>query len=82
MPMSDSLICERESTHGDFTEQAALAQRLKATMAEGRNWPGLSPMQREAIEQIAVKISRILSGNPTHPDHWMDIAGYAALAIA
>ena len=28
---------------------------------------------------IAVKISRILTGDPSHADNWHDIAGYATL---
>ena len=29
---------------------------------------------------IAVKIARILNGDPNHFDSWIDIAGYATLA--
>jgi hypothetical protein len=37
------------------------------------------PIQVEALEMIAHKIGRILSGDPNHQDHWDDIAGYAKL---
>ena len=40
----------------------------------------MSTRQREALGQITFKIARILSGDPNHPDHWDDIAGYALLA--
>ena len=39
----------------------------------------LAPDQMLALDMIAVKISRILSGNPSHKDSWVDIAGYAKL---
>ncbi len=29
---------------------------------------------------ICLKISRIVTGDPEHPDNWHDIAGYATLA--
>jgi Domain of unknown function (DUF6378) len=77
----NDLLRTRESTHGKWDQQAHLAQMLKATMREGRNWESLNSGQREALEQIAMKISRILLGNPGDEDHWMDIAGYATLAI-
>lgn len=73
------LLSSRGATHGDWKQQAALAYALKDTMSMGRNWPTMLPAQREALEMIAVKMSRILSGDPLTPDHWDDIAGYARL---
>lgn len=73
------LTDERKSTHGDWKAQALLSNDLKAEMHRRPNWQGLSPGQREALDMIAVKISRILSGDPDHADHWDDIAGYAYL---
>lgn len=32
----------------------------------------------EALDMIAVKVSRIVTGDPTYLDNWDDIAGYAA----
>jgi hypothetical protein len=42
-------------------------------------WYKMRPDQREALEMIANKISRILNGNPDFVDSWEDIAGYAIL---
>ena len=73
-----SITRERAKTHGDYMQQAALAQDLKRRIrAES---PRLSPQQQEAIEMICVKIARIVCGNPSEPDHWIDIQGYAELA--
>jgi hypothetical protein len=38
------------------------------------------PEQQEALDGIATKVARILSGNPNCADHFADIAGYIALA--
>ena len=40
---------------------------------------GIDPVHREALDMIASKIARILSGDATHVDHWVDIGGYAEL---
>lgn len=76
--MSD-ILDEREKTHGDYYCVAMMAQELKDVMRRGKNWKTLDDTQREALEMIASKIGRILSGNPHEVDHWRDIAGYAAL---
>ena len=49
-------------------------------MKSGRNWISLSDAQAESLEMIAVKIARILSGDPDFADHWDDVIGYAKLA--
>ena len=73
------ILDERQKTHGDFDLTAMIAQELKDVMRRGQNWKMLDDTQREALEMIASKIGRIMSGNPHEADHWRDIAGYAAL---
>jgi hypothetical protein len=73
------ILDEREKTHGDYYRVAMMAQELKDVMRRGKNWKTLDDTQREALEMIASKIGRIMSGNPHEVDHWRDIAGYAAL---
>lgn len=77
-PVADILV-ERNKTHGDFADHAEITQVLKNSMRYGKNWDTLSHAQREALEMIAHKVGRILSGDPAHADHWDDIAGYALL---
>ena len=74
------IIEERQHTHGDFSENAEINQELKTFFRGRAGWNNLNFAQREAIDAISGKISRILSGNPNEPDHWNDIAGYATLA--
>ena len=73
------LIQERKSTHGSWKHQASLAHDLKECMHKTVAWPTLSAMQKEALDMIALKTSRIIIGNADEPDHWDDIAGYALL---
>jgi hypothetical protein len=75
----EQTLKERGQTHGDYTLQATVAQRLKSDMADTPNWEKLNCAQRESLEMFATKISRILVGNANHKDNWHDIAGYAKL---
>ena len=74
-----SVIEDREAVHGDYSHQAGLAQLLKTNLRSQGNWQSLNLPQRESLDMIAVKMSRILTGNPNEPDHWLDISGYATL---
>lgn len=73
----NDVLKEREGAYGNFNTQALIAQRLKSIIHESE----LSPGQREALEMIVVKVSRILNGDPNHIDSWRDIAGYAQLVV-
>jgi len=78
MTVLSNILESRHHQHGSFADQAALSQQFKQIMLCGK-WAGLSAAQKDALDMIAVKISRILSGDPKHIDHWDDIAGYATL---
>ena len=80
-----ALTAARAATHGAWRDTADATERLKEVLGEldedraCRGQPGLTPQQRQALVAIVGKIARILSGDPNHPDHWDDIAGYAQL---
>jgi len=76
-----TLLNEREKTHGDFSLNAEASQRIKETIQNSVTYLQMSCVQREALDMIALKISRIISGKYDHLDHWEDIAGYANLVI-
>lgn len=76
--ITDTLV-ERQGTHGEFLDNATIAQELKLIAREGKNWKLLGYCQQEALDMILHKIARILNGNPNHKDHWHDIGGYAGL---
>ena len=79
IPSVQYTLAKRGKTHGDFKENSEISQCLKEVLRSGKNWEDLSYPQKEALEMIFHKISRIVSGNPNEPDHWQDIAGYATL---
>lgn len=74
------ILKERSQTHGDFVYNAAISQELKniiRTYSPGKS--GFTDQMQEALDVICGKIARILAGDPSHFDHWRDIAGYATL---
>jgi hypothetical protein len=77
---TDALLVERGKTHGHFPNHAAITQLTKQLWRQaGVNWGQLTTAEAEALDMIAHKVGRILSGNPHFHDHWADIAGYARL---
>jgi hypothetical protein len=73
-------LAERGARYGDFSDHARICQALKVVMrAEPSFTFKLNAMQRQALEVIADKIARILSGDPDYADNWHDIQGYALL---
>ena len=77
----DTLLDTRADQYGSFMQSADAAIRLKGIMhnAIARNDAHLFPDQILALDMIAVKLSRIVNGNASHRDSWLDIAGYAKL---
>ena len=78
-PTVDQVLEQRNTIHGDFTEDATTAQALKYVMRKGRNWEDMPPWMKEALEQMQTKVARILAGDFTHLDHWKDLQGYPRL---
>lgn len=77
--MINEILTQRANTHGNFTDVSITAQHIKKDLMSGKNYNTLSPIQRECIDMVASKLSRIVNGNPDEKDHWVDIAGYATL---
>lgn len=75
----DPLLREREKTHGSFILNAKVSQEIKRAYQWG-DVKGMPDVARESLDMIALKISRICSGQWNFKDHWDDIAGYAKLA--
>jgi len=76
---AQSVIESREESHGDYRVQAALSQAQKDLLRASPGWERLAPDQRETLDMICVKMSRVLNGDPNTADHWLDMAGYATL---
>ena len=77
-PLTD-ILTERGNNYGAFFAQAGTSRELKTAMHIRNGWDRLGPDMQEALEMIAMKMSRIVHGNPNHLDSWDDIAGYARL---
>jgi transposase len=77
----DTILNERATTYGRFVDVAEIAQEIKATIRIGdtNRSEDLPADQIEALDMIASKIARILSGDSDYADSWIDIAGYATL---
>ena len=80
MTATAALLSTRGTTHGSFTDNARNGQQLRAFFRRSPHWDAMPEVQREALDMIAGKLSRILSGQSTFGDHWADVAGYATLA--
>lgn len=77
---TSELLDTRGTTHGNFEMNALVGQRLRELFRECATWQAMPEVPREALDMIACKVSRILSGQANFEDHWADIAGYAELA--
>ena len=75
----EKTLAERGDRYGDFSVHAGICQSLKELMMDQQGWVRLDTTQRQALDVIADKIARILSGDPNYADNWHDIQGYAKL---
>lgn len=80
-PTVDGILDERHGRYGTFAEQALIAQNLKAAMRHSPNWHKLPADMKEALEMSATKMARVLGGDFTYDDSWIDIAGYVQLIV-
>ena len=67
--------------HGSYSDNARIAQNLKAMLHGEDAWAGLEPWQQESLDMICSRMGRILAGNPAHPKHWFGIVNFANLGL-
>jgi hypothetical protein len=75
----EKTLDERGARYGDYVEQCRISQNIKSAMADSGNWDILLPHQKDALEMMAVKVSRILNGDPMYSDNWHDCSCYFKL---
>lgn len=75
----DELLKQRGEQHGLFEQNATITMLLRITFRERGGWDNLTPVQALALDEIALKIARILSGGHKNTDSWRDIGGYSKL---
>lgn len=75
----NAILQQRGARYGDFRDHALVAQSIKRAYSASPNYRDLPDMHRQALEVIADKIARILTGDYNYDDNWIDIQGYARL---
>ncbi len=81
----DEILEKRRQAYGDFDSICLTAQELKQALCKARAYRAVSSAtdldssMLESLDMICHKMARIVHGDPTYPDNWVDIAGYAKL---
>lgn len=75
----DDTIAERASQYGDYAVECTTTQKVKEVLRNNPGWDNLNNTQKQALEMCALKMARIVNGNPDNYDSWHDLAGYAQL---
>lgn len=81
----NKVLKERGNRYGTFEGNATLSQDFKSLFKNHRRLIGkqdLPSVQKEAVDMILHKLSRIANGDATYVDNWVDIAGYAQLVVS
>ena len=81
MTEMQKILSDRKDKYGDFRYQANLSIYLKRVMRDGNEWHNMEPYMQESLDMIQHKIARILNGDPNYQDSWVDVIGYAQLAL-
>jgi len=81
MTQLEVMLNEREATHGSFALNAKISGLLKQVIRRSPGYDALTEVQREALDLMCTKFSRVLSGQTIHKDHWLDVSGYAQLCV-
>ena len=79
MADTSTTLEERGKKYGNYREQTTISKNIKDAMQANPAYWDMESDQQDALEMIAVKMSRIVNGDPDYADNWADIAGYATL---
>ena len=77
MDKLQEVLQDRGESYGDYEVMSVFVQTLKELM-DSRS-PRYTPVMRESIDMICLKMGRLAVGDVTKVDTWRDIAGYAEL---
>lgn len=67
--------------YGPFPGAATISQEIKRIMHAYPKFDLLSAEKREALDEIANRIGRIVNGNPTENKPWEEIRNYSNLVL-
>lgn len=79
--MIDEVLEQRAERYGTFADHAKISQRLQAVLWDSPNWHEMPLDSRQALVVICDKMARMLNGDATYDDNWVDIIGYATLVL-
>jgi hypothetical protein len=74
-------LSERGLTYGEYKDVAVTSWLIKDALRNGKTSSLLSFEARESLDMIANKLARIVNGDPSYLDSWVDIVGYTTLVI-
>lgn len=77
--VAEIITAERNSTHGEPVAQLAHITAVQRALGH-REAPHLNDTCKAAIDAIVMKLSRLVKGQ-AFEDHFLDILGYAAIAV-
>ena len=77
----EDVLLQRGDRYGHFVGVATISQNLKyiINVALQERDKKLPVQQIEALDMICNKLGRIINGDNSYVDSWLDIAGYAQL---
>jgi hypothetical protein len=76
---TESLLAEREKTHGPYAEKCAVIQAIMKITEPYHH--KLSNVQMVSHTMHVHKMARYLTGDPSCEDHWKDYDGYGELVV-
>lgn len=76
----DAILSQRGPIYGPFISNADVSQQLKDVFQSSPNWNVMAADAKEALDVVALKVSRILTGaDPEYLDNWDDACNYFRL---
>lgn len=75
----EAILKARGNRYGNAAEQSRVFVDIVDAVGKTGKVSSMPPIARQSLYMIALKMSRIVCGDPMDPDSWQDIEGYAKL---
>lgn len=76
-----NVVIARDSSYGGFSGIAETCQAMKDLARKCPSWQSLNSSEKEGIDMILHKITRILYSPKKIRDSWVDIGGYVRATL-
>lgn len=77
----ETTLNDRDARYGGFDEFSETCQKIKSIIYNSPGYEKMNPLQKESMDMVAHKLTRIIMGDPNYLDSWQDLAGYAQLVV-